>query len=406
MTLLKKSLIQLSARLNAAHPVQRRQAKQFRAIAENGTKRAVPEDVTVRQAVRGSRYGRRGEVMYLSVSDAHFLIGGLPFCGQSRTIYGRLPESLLRRGLRPDLEKMGRCPAGGYLRFTTDSKNIDIRMTLLDIMEFPHMPPTGATGADVYVGNGEGLFWYGCFTPEKLLPAAIRIDMAFQTSEKRDIYVYFPLFAEIGHIVVGLDSDAVLFTPGRENPQKPIAVYGSSITQGCACSRAGLAYTALLSRMLETDVYNFGFSGAARGEPFLARLLAGLDISALVMEYDHNASVDELMRTHETFYRMIRKRQPGLPIVLLSRLSGGLSVPRQEASDRSAIIRKTFESAVARGDRNIYFIDGGSALPDVTRSDFFVDGKHPNDRGMAAIASLLFEILARIEDKVPPARVQ
>ena len=52
----------------------------------------------------------------------------------------------------------------------------------------------------------------------------------------------------------------------------------------------------------------------------MARHIAGLKMSAFILDYDHNApSVDHLLRTHESFFRIVCEAQPQLPIVLVSK---------------------------------------------------------------------------------------
>ena len=56
----------------------------------------------------------------------------------------------------------------------------------------------------------------------------------------------------------------------------PVVVYGTSITQGANASRPGMAYTNILSRRLNVEFVNLGFSGSGRGEPEVAEVIAGI----------------------------------------------------------------------------------------------------------------------------------
>ena len=42
------------------------------------------------------------------------------------------------------------------------------------------------------------------------------------------------------------------------------------------------------------DFINLGFSDGARGEDVMAEHIAGLDMCALIYDYDHNAKTEEL----------------------------------------------------------------------------------------------------------------
>lgn len=86
--------------------------------------------------------------------------------------------------------------------------------------------------------------------------------------------------------------------------QESRGFYGSSITQGGCASRPGADYVSVLSRILNVDVVNLGFSGSARGERTMAEYLSALDCSVFVMDYDHNATdATELGKNAQRFFR-------------------------------------------------------------------------------------------------------
>ena len=53
--------------------------------------------------------------------------------------------------------------------------------------------------------------------------------------------------------------------------------YGTSITQGGCTTRPGLAASNILSRLLDREVVNQGYSGSGKGEPEIAEMLANRD---------------------------------------------------------------------------------------------------------------------------------
>jgi len=116
----------------------------------------------------------------------------------------------------------------------------------------------------------------------------------------RDILINFPLYNPVDEAFTGLDEDAELLPAAEYAHEKPVVFYGSSITQGACASHPGNAYCNILSRRLNTNNINLGFSGGCHGEDAMAEYLAALDMSVLVYDYDHNAeSAEELQRTHE-----------------------------------------------------------------------------------------------------------
>ena len=161
--------------------------------------------------------------------------------------------------------------------------------------------------------------------------------------------------------------------------------YGSSITQGgCAC-RTSTCYTALVSRWLDVDHINLGFSGNALGEPFMARYIASLPLAALVLDYDHNApDAAHLIQTHGPFFDIIRACQPQLPILMMSRPDFVATDPEMQA--RRNAVRATFDRARAAGDQKVWFLDGETLLEGRDRACCTVDGCHPNDLGFMRMA--------------------
>ena len=157
--------------------------------------------------------------------------------------------------------------------------------------------------------------------------------------------------------------------------KKPVLFYGSSITQGGCASRPANAYTTMLCRELDPEQINLGFSGNAKGEIEIARDIASLNLAAFVFDYDYNAPTPEhLEKTHEPFFLEIRKKHPNLPIIILSRCSN-------MTDRRRDIVKQTYLNAVARGDKNVSFIDGAELFGTTDKKYPTVDGCHPNDLG-------------------------
>ena len=116
-------------------------------------------------------------------------------------------------------------------------------------------------------------------------------------------------------------------------------------------------------------------------------------MSVFIYDYDHNApSVEHLENTHETMFKIIREANPSLPIVMLSRPK---YFPTEEEVERIAIIRKTYENALAKGDKNVYFIDG-KTLMQICQNEGTVDGCHPTDLGFFSMAQTLITLLKTI----------
>ena len=195
-------------------------------------------------------------------------------------------------------------------------------------------------------------------------------------------------------MTVEIEDGAAIAEPTPYAAPLPIAFYGSSITEGAHASRPCNAYTAILSARLDTDYYNFGFSGNAKGQLPIADYICTLDISALVIDYDHNAPDPEFLQsTHEPFYRRVREQKPDLPIVFTTRPNFEYT---PDADERRAVVRATYERARAAGDTNVYFIDGETFFGTSERYLCTTDATHPDDIGHQRMADVYAPLLADI----------
>ncbi len=112
-------------------------------------------------------------------------------------------------------------------------------------------------------------------------------------------------------------------------------------------------------------------------------------MSVFVYDYDHNAPTAEyLEKTHEKMFQSIRKENPDIPIIIMSR-------PKVDLTDdeikRRSIIENTYKNAIANGDNNVYFLDD-QALTALCKDEGTVDGCHPSDFGFDSMAKALEDV--------------
>lgn len=191
----------------------------------------------------------------------------------------------------------------------------------------------------------------------------------------RDCTLYLPLYNGVNSLEIGLAPDAKIEAPTPHKIKKPILFYGSSITQGACATRTSNAYAAMLCRALDAPMINLGFSGNAKGEVKMAELIASLDLAAFVYDYDYNApNAEHLKKTHEQFFKIVRKARPDLPIIIFGKISG-------HTSKRDGIVRATYENAVKNGDKKVWLVEGKKLFEGADYSYLTVDNCHPNDLG-------------------------
>ena len=61
--------------------------------------------------------------------------------------------------------------------------------------------------------------------------------------------------------------------------------------------------------------------------------------------------------------------------------------------ERNSIIRQTYETALAEGDQNVYFIDGRELLLPEAREHSLVDNTHPTDLGFFGMYSRMLPLM-------------
>ena len=95
--------------------------------------------------------------------------------------------------------------------------------------------------------------------------------------------LYLPLYNSLEWLEIGVPEEATIHFLALRN-EKPIVVYGSSITQGACASRPGMAWTAILERKMDRPLLNFGFSGNGRLEKELIDLISEIDAKIFVLD--------------------------------------------------------------------------------------------------------------------------
>ena len=128
----------------------------------------------------------------------------------------------------------------------------------------------------------------------------------------------------------------------------------------------------------------------------MADYIAGMEMSAFVYDYDHNApSVEHLINTHEAMFKKVREKHPTLPIIMLSRPQ---DLDKEGLKKRFEVVKATYDNAKASGDENVYLING-STLFEGLEADYTVDAIHPNDLGFQRMANAVGDILEGIFGK-------
>lgn len=344
----------------------------------------------------------RSNIKWYNPYETPFRLSGFEYFHCDK-LYRRLPISTeeLFEKVNPNLNILSWHTAGGQISFKTNSSKILIKATISAKHNMANMTAIGESGFDCYLGqNGERLKFYGV-TNFDILSDSFECELVANLPiSTRDILLHFPLYNGVKSIQIGLDVNAVV-EPPIDFEQGKILFYGTSITQGGCASRPGMAYTNILSRWLNKEILNFGFSANGLGEYEMAELIADINnLSLIVLDYEANSGTNgRLESSLEGFIDIIRHKNPETPILVVSRIQHLADFYDKELFDRRVRLREFQKKIVQKrcldGDTKIFFLNGNDLFDD-NFDEYTVDFIHPTDLGLWKMAEGLFPIISHI----------
>ena len=338
---------------------------------------------------------------WIAPQDPKFTIHGLPWIAENKGELIRLPRRLEAEIPKP-VWNLGLSPAGGRIRFRTDSTQIAIRVEYPSAPNMANMHAFGQTGIDLYI---DGAYRSTAIAPKDAATGKTIEHTFFAGLPKqaRDITLYLPLYKPARVLAIGLDEDTGVTRPRRFANPKPVVFYGTSITQGGCASRPGLSYQAILTRQLNLDHVNLGFSGNGKGEPVMAGLTAEIDASLFVLDFSqNNPDLESLRAAYAPFLQTLRTRHPRTPVIAITPIASASNNPKFQLFREH--IREVIQSHISKGDKLLTLVEGYDLLgPD--QLDGLVDGVHPNDLGFQWMANGLAPVVAKSLTLPPPVLV-
>ncbi len=340
----------------------------------------------------------KDDIIFYNVRYAPFEIYGL-YSPETEGNFLRMPLEV-SDAVSANLTSLNKNTAGGRVRFSTDSKYIAIKCVMPSPRHMPHMAFSGSAGFDLYRDTDAGSYFVGALmSPVNFNGGEFETIIELSgVGEMRNYTINFPTYSGFTELYIGLQKSASVAAGAKYAYDKPVLYYGSSITQGGCASRPGTCYEAIISRKLNIDHINLGFSGNGKGEQPVVDYIASLDPIIFVSDYDHNApSAEYLEPTHWNLYETFRKAHPTTPYVMISKPD--FVKPRDNTDEvkRRAVIHKNFMKGIENGDKNLYFIDGESFFAGYCDGgDCTVDGCHPTDLGFYFMAERIGATLKNI----------
>ncbi len=301
--------------------------------------------------------------------------------------FRRMPEKVAET-VSEGVYRLSTNTAGGRVRFKTNSPYVAISVIEDENHRWDHFAMTGYAGLDLYSDNE----YVRTFRPPADMIDRYESVLDLPTDGMHDIIINMPLYSNVRELYIGLDENAVIEAPSAYVNDKPVVYYGSSITQGGCASRPGRSYQAIISRRFNCDYVNLGFSGSGKAEDEMIEYIKNLDMSIFVSDYDFNApTIEHLENTHEKLFKAVRSTHPDIPIIILT---APKFIQDERFTTRRNIIKRTYDNAIAAGDKNVYFIDGKD-LMELCENEGTVDGTHPTDFGFASMAKIIGNLMEK-----------
>lgn len=280
--------------------------------------------------------------------------------------------------------------AGLYIRFRSDAPQINAKWVNRNF-QMPHMTDVGIGGLDLYTLTPDGWRFVGAgFTWTKGTHHERKI-VSNMKPQMREYMLYLPLYDSIDSLYVGVPEGYSVALPAvnRPVPEKPVVMYGTSILQGGCATRAGMAHTSIISRKLDREVINLGFSGNAHLDPELARLMASVkDPGVFVLDFVPNCNAERINEKGETFFRILREAHPDVPIVFVENPFFPHAIVDEKTNsdikENNAALRALYDKMKKEGQKKLFYVTKEGMTGDDGES--FVDGVHLTDLGMLRYA--------------------
>lgn len=311
--------------------------------------------------------------------------------------YERFPDSLKNISRAP-LWNLSRNSAGMAIRFRSNSTTIAAKWVPLFNSRMNHMTDTGVKGLDLYClqENGDWRFVNSARPKGKTNQTTIIKNMR---PEEREYMLYLPLYDGLISLSIGVDSLAAISQPLINRPvrKKPVVFYGTSILQGGCASRPGMAHTNIISRRLNRECINLGFSGNAFLDLEVAKVMAEVEAAVFVLDFVPNASVEQMKERMEAFYRIIRNKHPNTPIIFIedpifTHTFYDERIAKQ-VQRKNDTLKEIFNHLKKENEKNITLISSKNMLG--KDGEATVDGIHFTDLGMMRYADLVCPIIKK-----------
>ena len=340
-----------------------------------------------------------------------FKIYGLPFY-ETDKLYRRLP-SAPKCTLPEAIDGLANETSGGQIRFHAKLKELKIQVSVaskklfFDGYDAPHLSTTSKIGFDFYASVDGGDYIYittaADFNESNLYYESKLLSLDEET--EIDVLLYFPLYGAIDKIMLGFDDDAVI-TAHHKNfkSDKKLVIYGGSIQQGACASRPGMVDSNILSRMLDAEVYNFGFNSSGKAEEEVADVISDIrNVGAYIISTEGNCpDADWIQEKLPVFIKTLTKNNPSVPVVVMPfPKNGGCIINKKREEGRLSKLEAQKDVVLSlqnEGYKNVTLFLQDDHIEQSFEGkqvwhEVFADGLHKTDIGYFEVAKGLYNTI-------------
>lgn len=298
--------------------------------------------------------------------------------------------------LNKKLATMAEEAAGLYVTFKTNSSFVAASWSIVPHRTRDNMSMIIQRGLDLYIKqDGEWRYAQSSrITPDPAVTSYKKLLIKRLPKEEKEFMLYLPGWSEVKSLQIGIEEGATI--EGTPSPfRHKVVVYGSSITHGACASRAGMTYTAIMSRNLGIDFINFGFAGQCMMQPEFLEILQKCEADAFIFDTFSNPSAKVIEARLANFVEGITKAHPGKPLIFIQSaipletcVDPGKRAKRELRFGTAARIMKELQKQY----KDIYLLD----VKDVIGKDGSADNTHPNDLGFSRFVDTYQPKIAKI----------
>lgn len=307
--------------------------------------------------------------------------------------YDRLPERA-EEVVTEAVWNLSRQSAGMWVDFVSDATLIQARI-ILRRPPFEHH--SYIKYLDLYCRNPEGQWRWAGVSRSGFVPSGRTYLIDGLPPREREWRLYLPLTYEVERLELGIPEEASL-APAPPDPRKPIVLYGTSIVHGCGhLSRPGMAWPSIMARKLNWPLINLGFSGSARMEPPLGKIIAELDPVVFAVDPLANMTAELVEENARPFLRTLLQAHPKTPLLLIDNrdhadawLHPAYAVS-QEA--KRTAFRAIANELQAEGFE-VGWVDGKHLIG--LDGEGTTDASHPSDLGAMRYAEIVTPAMAKL----------